>query len=229
MNVPDWQRSNLAPQLSWSDFVTWALSKVEDTRLIFRGQSATYPLTTTFHRAGRRDMVRYWNDDVPHLKRTALPTLALLGLVLTWATPPQKAAAAGAENRFQTVIAKKFVLVDEDGAARATLNVDNPSLGLCLWLGTQGGFEIDGCASSNVAFLHLDRGGPMAKQNTKRIVTLKSEEDGPSVEVFDGRGYTGILGATYMQNPRTGESSTSSAASLHLFGKDGKVIWSAPR
>lgn len=56
-------------QLTWSDFVTWALSKVEETRLIFRGQSATYPLTTTFHRAGRRDMVRYWSDDVPHLKR----------------------------------------------------------------------------------------------------------------------------------------------------------------
>jgi hypothetical protein len=56
-------------RLSWSKFVEWALSKVEDMRLIFRGQSATYPLTTTFHRAGRRDMVRYWNDDVPLLKR----------------------------------------------------------------------------------------------------------------------------------------------------------------
>jgi hypothetical protein len=158
---------------------------------------------------------------------SSLPALALLGLVLMGTTPPQK--SAGTENRFQTVIAKKFILVDEEGAARATLNVDNPSLGPCLWLGTQGGFEIDGCASSNVAFLHLDRGGPMAKQNTKRIVTLQSEEDGPSVEVFDGRGYTGVLGATYMQNARTGESSTSSAASIHLFGKDGKVIWSAPR
>jgi hypothetical protein len=58
-------------QHSWDQFVTWARSKAGDADLIFRGQSsATYPLTTTFHRAGRRDMVRYVNEDVLSLKRS---------------------------------------------------------------------------------------------------------------------------------------------------------------
>jgi hypothetical protein len=58
-------------QLSWDQFVAWARLKAGETDVIFRGQSsATYPLTTSFHRAGRRDMVRYMNDDVPSLKRS---------------------------------------------------------------------------------------------------------------------------------------------------------------
>lgn len=55
---------------------------------------------------------------------SALPTLALVGLVLIGATPQQK--PVGAKPRLDTVIAKKFILVDDDEATRATLNVDNP-------------------------------------------------------------------------------------------------------
>ena len=56
---------------SWPEFVEWALSKTGDASLIFRGQStSTDPLTTTFHRAGRRDIRRYMDDDVALLRRS---------------------------------------------------------------------------------------------------------------------------------------------------------------
>lgn len=58
-------------QRSWTDFVSWALSKAGDAALIYRGQtSATDALSTTFHRAGRRDLLRYFDEDVPLLRRS---------------------------------------------------------------------------------------------------------------------------------------------------------------
>jgi hypothetical protein len=37
-----------------------------------------------------------------------------------------------------------------------------------------------------------------------------------------------VVGVTGLQTVDTGESHTTSAAAVTLFGKDGKVLWRAP-
>ncbi len=36
------------------------------------------------------------------------------------------------------------------------------------------------------------------------------------------------IGSTELETPRTGETHKTSAASVVLFGKDGKALWTAP-
>jgi hypothetical protein len=49
-----------------------------------------------------------------------------------------------------------------------------------------------------------------------------------SVNTYDQDKFSGFLGKTQTVNPQTGATTKTSAASLTLFGKDGKVIWQAP-
>lgn len=61
--------------LEWGDYVKWALeTKRKWPNLIFRGHSSNqYNLRTSFHRLGRRDLVRYATNDVPVLARYVSP------------------------------------------------------------------------------------------------------------------------------------------------------------
>jgi len=52
--------------------------------------------------------------------------------------------------------------------------------------------------------------------------------EGPHLIVRDATGFESILGVAGLETPDTGESHTTSAASLVMLGKDGKVIWRAP-
>jgi len=58
--------------MSWNEFREWAFRECSGRgSLIFRGQkSSTYPLATSFHRTGRRNLFRYANDDVFRLCRS---------------------------------------------------------------------------------------------------------------------------------------------------------------
>jgi hypothetical protein len=71
--------------------------------------------------------------------------------------------------------------------------------------------------------LHLSHmGGPGG-------ITLDVDDpDGPSVVVTDNEGFNATLGKSELMTTKTGRSEKTSAASLVLFGKDGKVLWSAP-
>jgi hypothetical protein len=53
-------------------------------------------------------------------------------------------------------------------------------------------------------------------------------DDGPFLLLSDKLGFETHLGALETTNQRTGEARTHSAASITMFGKDGKIIWSAP-
>ena len=48
------------------------------------------------------------------------------------------------------------------------------------------------------------------------------------LRLTDARGFKAVVGATELETIATGESHTTSAAAITLFGKDGKVIWRAP-
>lgn len=52
--------------------------------------------------------------------------------------------------------------------------------------------------------------------------------DVASVHTYDNDKFNAFLGRTDTLNPKTGATTKTSAASLTLFGKDGKVIWEAP-
>ena len=56
--------------MTWSEFREWAFEQRQTPSLLFRGQKdSTRPLTTTFHRTGRRSLSRYGLEDVPNLLR----------------------------------------------------------------------------------------------------------------------------------------------------------------
>lgn len=51
---------------------------------------------------------------------------------------------------------------------------------------------------------------------------------GPSLELEDNEGFSTILGRSDLVENRTGRKERTPAASLVLFDKDKKVLWSAP-
>jgi len=63
--------------MPWRDFRQWILDDAEKfSSTIFRGhRRATYPLNTSFHRIGRRNLWRYTYEDVPTLCREVEATL----------------------------------------------------------------------------------------------------------------------------------------------------------
>jgi hypothetical protein len=65
-----------------------------------------------------------------------------------------------------------------------------------------------------------------ANENSR--VVLGADSDGPGLWLGDANGFETDIGVTGLVTPATGETHTTSAASIVLFGKDGKVLWSAP-
>ena len=57
---------------------------------------------------------------------------------------------------------------------------------------------------------------------------LREQNAGPHLELRDKGGYSAVLGNTSLVAPRTGKTENTSAASLVLFDKDGKVLSSVP-
>jgi hypothetical protein len=57
------------------------------------------------------------------------------------------------------------------------------------------------------------------------LSALKGE---PQLILRDRMGFTTNIGINWLQSPDTGERHTTSAASVAMFDKDGKVIWRAP-
>jgi hypothetical protein len=62
----------------------------------------------------------------------------------------------------------------------------------------------------------------------KSSIDLTVGRDGPSLSVSDQKGFSSVIGVADLENVHTGESYKTSAASLVIFGKNGKTIWRAP-
>lgn len=82
----------------------------------------------------------------------------------------------------------------------------------------------------------LGKKGPVLLTNTKDPSLLLLNADGgtsiepASVNTYDtnGQKFGAYLGRTETVNIKTGSTIKTSAGSLTLFGKDGKVVWQAP-
>jgi hypothetical protein len=83
--------------------------------------------------------------------------------------------------------------------------------------------EIRGMSSgSSISFLGQ---GP-AEWGQQAV--LESSADGPSLTLSDAQGFRTIAGIASLKTPRTGASTKTSAASVILFDKEGRSVWSAP-
>jgi hypothetical protein len=132
------------------------------------------------------------------------------------------------------------LLDPSDNGAELSLRKDGPSLSL------QGGSNGPSARveiASGVPRLSLLRGpltedaeltvldsGPalLLGENYDVSASLRASKDGPSLQIEDSQGYEATVGSTGLVTPRTGETRTTSAASLTLFDKEKNVIWKAP-
>jgi len=110
-----------------------------------------------------------------------------------------------------------LMLLDAAGKPRAALRVllDTPLLGL-----------YDGAGRH---FTTLDQHGlELWGANPNVGAELSAGEFGPHLSLRDAQQFTAVVGVTQTETTKTGESHTTSAAAVTLFGKDGEVIWRAP-
>lgn len=155
----------------------------------------------------------------------------------------------------RTIEAQRFVLKDESGIARATLGMDLEVPQLQLYdslgksrvslsvdaLGQPALTLYDGAGNQTVNLVGMADGpgfwlspGASKRQSIKEVVKQKGGiglymgKEGPAIEIEDTNGFSTVVGSFPLVTPRTGETHHTSAASLLLFDKDGKVLWSAP-
>jgi hypothetical protein len=117
--------------------------------------------------------------------------------------------------------APSIVLHNDKGEPRTIRGstAGEPSLTLYGGLG-KGSVMLDVSAGEPTLTLF----GSQVKSNATLYVSL----DGPSLEVSDAAGFKAVVGTAELETIRTGESHRTSAASVVLFNKDGKVIWRTP-
>jgi hypothetical protein len=126
----------------------------------------------------------------------------------------------------------------------------DPGHGSVEILATQGGVSVSASSSKGHMILNPDRVGfygsgsnptyaslgvdagsasaSVSGPGGRQLVDLRTSQGLSSVVVSDNDRYSAILGATELKSQSTGTVEKRSAASLVLFDKDDKVIWSAP-
>lgn len=144
-------------------------------------------------------------------KRGACATLLLFGSVLLMGQ---------AKSLPDDIEARSFVLRDSSGIKRAelTMGKDDPVLSFFDSKGVQSSLVSDGLV------LLADPKHP----RPAGYVVLGVTNGEPRIALRDSDGFSADLGVTDTSIARTGEQRKTSAASLVLFGKNGKVLWSAP-
>jgi hypothetical protein len=141
----------------------------------------------------------------------------------------------------RTIEAQGFVLKDAAGKVRAELHItdsgpelrmydsqhntsalliQDEKIGPTLALFTEQG-------SSAVVSLY-DNGPRVFLRMGKADANLSVGKDGPNLILKDSEGFNTSIGSEGLVNSKTGEKLQSSAASIHLFDKDGHPLWSAP-
>ncbi len=70
---------------------------------------------------------------------------------------------------------------------------------------------------------------PLTKNRTYSPISLMVDSSGPVIVVRDETGFFSSIGVTDLLNPKTGETSKTSAASIVMFDKERAAVWKAPR
>lgn len=159
--------------------------------------------------------------------------------------PPVAAAAPAAPVVPEKLEAESFVLKDASGRERAELAM--AGTGPALRLLDQSGSALvtislnDGTPSGPLVLLSQpDHHGGLAMSvqqgagsqlsltgNQNAQVHLGVTKDGTTLELFDEDGFSTSVG-NGVKVSRSGKTQQTNAASITLFNKDRKVLWSAP-
>ena len=148
----------------------------------------------------------------------------------------------------KTVEANEFVLRDRNGDVRVRLSIPSEAASVVMpqmvFLDAKGNtsLELDGGIAGSV-------GGSVGinDEQGKRVAGLASSFDGGTVwvrakgkdssasflhpgtvDVSDDQGFEATVGTAHLVTPTTGETHTTSAASLVMFDKGKNLIWKAP-
>jgi hypothetical protein len=161
---------------------------------------------------------------VRRLERLERQNLQLKVLLLAIACVVVTAGfASSSAFRRKSIEAQSFYLKDKAGHTRAALDISDGSPCLMFWRG--GSKEKPG-----IQLCQWKEGPILILTDTDGIRTMLrvTKEGGPALTLSDRRGYSATLGVNTIVAPQTGDSHTSSAASLVMFDRDHKVIWAAP-
>jgi hypothetical protein len=156
------------------------------------------------------------------LKRLGLlfSLLAGSGFLLAQASckrPGAAPAPATPAATYDTLVVHRLELRDKAGKLRGLWTVGDTDTILVL------------CNAAGMphASLGVDADGPdlMLLGEPGKGQTWLAQD---TFSVTDAQGFKAVVGVTETETIKTGESHTTSAAAVTLFGKDGKVIWRAP-
>jgi hypothetical protein len=184
------------------------------------------------------------------LKRGALACLLLFAGIGLMAQTKQRAAAPRARPpavpRVRTVEAESFILKDSSGRVRAELSMSGT--GPSLKLKDEAGAALvtlalnDGAPKGPMLLMSgpqrqaafalsvLDGGGSQLSLTGERPdiqLRLGVTPEGTAVELTDKNGFTTTLG-NGVQVTRNGQVKNTSAAAIALYGKERRMLWSAP-
>lgn len=123
-----------------------------------------------------------------------------------------------------------------EGQIRAGLSVQNGNPGIepydksgkprvAIESGEPGESILLGGTDKNTAMFMNSGVSMWGKEGSFRV---NLDEEGPSLELKDNEGHSTTLGRTDLLALASGRKERTPAASLVLFGKDQKVLWSAP-
>jgi hypothetical protein len=191
------------------------------------------------------------------LKQGALAFLLLIASAGLMAQTKQKPPASTSSQRPKgrapapapagptAVEAQSFILKDSNGHVRAELGLagSTPSLKfrdesgsalvtLALNSDAPGGPLLllsDPQHHASVALSVLEHAGPQFSLTGERAdiqLHMGVAPDGTTLELSDKNGFTTSIGNGVV--PKNGQAKTTSAASIVLFGKQRKVLWSVP-
>ena len=111
---------------------------------------------------------------------------------------------------------------DEGGSALVTLSLNDKPAGPLLLLS-------DPQHHASVALSVLENAGPqlsLAGERPDIQLRMGVSPDGTTLELSDKDGFMTSIGSGVL--PKNGQAKKTSAASIVLFGKDRKVLWSQP-
>ena len=163
-------------------------------------------------------------------------------------------SAVSCESRPKTIEAQRFVMADKNGQLRAEIAMTydfgpkgNPVIRLFDERGKElttigaGVLTISGEKGQATLLSDQLQMGVTALDSIARLEadgsllllgkhgTVLMDSGKPVLEVTDDNGFRADLGSNDLVTPTTGSQATTSAATLMLSTKDGKIIWSSPR
>ncbi len=145
----------------------------------------------------------------------------LVVLATAWMLSPDKALAENAVKAPIIIHANTLILDDENGKARAMLNVtkDGPAL-----------FVYDKQSKTSVV-LGVLKDGPvlaMLDENGEQRIGLDVKKDGTALNLFDETGKPRVTVGAGATGTLDGKKALYPESTILLSNKEGKVVWQAP-